>query len=289
MSQDPLQGSSSSSPRGGRYLVVGRGAVVAVAALTAITAGVLTFLAWPIWKFPQKTIQVVERSPSVDPDVLQRRRAEVEGLQKEEARLRKDIKDKRANCANCLQAEEPPTPPQQAERPQLDCDTVCRLRPENRQQLTGNVSVSLAWENLADLDLHLICPGGSKIYYGATTACSGKLNQDVNKNKNGTRQPLENITLTENSPEGQYVVRVVFYNGHDQFTSAKYRVTVNIAGQSQTFEKTISVPLPNRRSSQDVHTFRIPVEGQQSRPPAASFRVTDEQRRQCNCAARAEQ
>jgi hypothetical protein len=84
--------------------------------------------------------------------------------------------------------------------------------------------VSLRWDTEADLDLHLVIPGGSEIWAnkinsynppppgsgGAADAylAGGILDYDSNSNCNIDGRRLENIYWTEPPPSGHYIARV---------------------------------------------------------------------------------
>jgi hypothetical protein len=81
-------------------------------------------------------------------------------------------------------------------------------------QVTGELRISLSWFNFDDLDLHVVCPDGFKIYYPRTnkrhTRSGGNLDVDMNAGSGTTRQGVENIIfpIKENMLEGIYEVRV---------------------------------------------------------------------------------
>ena len=69
----------------------------------------------------------------------------------------------------------------------------------------GEVQVSLAWNNVNDLDLHVICPSGEEISYrNMRSRCQGRLDVDMNVrgNRPWSERPVENTTT--------YRVRVPF-------------------------------------------------------------------------------
>ncbi|MBN1598484.1 MAG: hypothetical protein JW894_09335, partial [Bacteroidales bacterium] len=76
---------------------------------------------------------------------------------------------------------------------------------------TGLLQVSCAWDQLNDVDLHLIEPTGEEIYYDHRISLTGG-NLDIDSNAGCTTDGInnENITYDESSslPVGTYTVRV---------------------------------------------------------------------------------
>ena len=77
-------------------------------------------------------------------------------------------------------------------------------------KVNGYLRCSLAWYNGDDLDIHIIQPRGSEIYYSNRTGASGGV-LDVDMNAGGihSRKPVENV-IWEDEPrmEGMYTVYV---------------------------------------------------------------------------------
>ncbi|WP_353645709.1 hypothetical protein [Mesorhizobium sp. WSM2239] len=69
----------------------------------------------------------------------------------------------------------------------------------------ANLRVSLAWTNYDDLDLHVIEPNGTHIYYGNRL---GKLDVDMNAGGGSSREPVENIVWNDRLQNGRYHVSV---------------------------------------------------------------------------------
>lgn len=68
--------------------------------------------------------------------------------------------------------------------------------------------VSLSWFNTDDLDLHITCPSGERIYYGNRAGRDGgTLDVDMNVH-NTVRDPVENTRWTRPPPAGSYAVSV---------------------------------------------------------------------------------
>ena len=79
----------------------------------------------------------------------------------------------------------------------------------------GDIQVSVVWNTVADVDLHVVGPGGEEIYYGNRSGASGGvLDLDANA-ACGTVSPLfqENIGWQPNTaPSGSYVIRVDYWD-----------------------------------------------------------------------------
>ena len=83
-----------------------------------------------------------------------------------------------------------------AEAP-IDDDMDERLIREGGK--SGAVQVTLSWDDYNDLDLHLFCPDGERIYFNnKTSECGGELDVDMNV-KPVSNNPVENI-VWENIP-----------------------------------------------------------------------------------------
>lgn len=102
--------------------------------------------------------------------------------------------------------------PSQAATPPPPSKITERLQREGAQ--SGELQVSLAWDGPADLDLHVVCPNGEKIYHSLRSGCGGTLDVDMNSQtgKKSTT-PVENVFWPDGkAAEGRYRVVVVLYN-----------------------------------------------------------------------------
>jgi len=107
---------------------------------------------------------------------------------------------------------------------------------------SGSVQISLAWDDYNDLDLHLFCPSGERIYFNnRNSECGGELDVDMNV-KPVSNSPVENVVWTSNPPKGTYKVGVHFYKFHRKRKTkktCKYRVRVCLYGKVQEYSGTI--------------------------------------------------
>ena len=82
---------------------------------------------------------------------------------------------------------------------------------------TGDVQVTLSWDTVADVDLHVIDPSGEEIFYGnRLSASGGELDLDSNAGCGGGDVRNENITWPIGiAPSGTYTVRVDYWSNCD--------------------------------------------------------------------------
>ena len=108
---------------------------------------------------------------------------------------------------------------------------------------TGEVQISLAWDDFNDLDLHLFCPSGERIYFNnKKSACGGELDVDMNV-RPPSEHAVENIVWPESAPLGQYKVGVHFYKHHsrdDTTTVCKFRARIMTHGKIRDYSGSIT-------------------------------------------------
>ena len=117
---------------------------------------------------------------------------------------------------------------------------------------TGDVQISLIWNNYNDLDLHVVCPSGERIFFdNRNSKCGGELDVDMNV-KPASRKPVENIYWPEGkAPRGTYKVYIHHYAKHNKgFRSNKdpteFRLLVDMEGTKKEFKGEISNGEPLR-------------------------------------------
>ena len=120
-------------------------------------------------------------------------------------------------------------------------DIQNRLERESRKN--GEVQVSLAWDDFNDLDLHLFCPSGERIYFNnKKSACGGELDVDMNVRPT-SENAVENIVWIENAPLGQYKVGVHFYKHHSKketLQTCEFRARIIVHGEVRDYSGKIA-------------------------------------------------
>jgi len=107
---------------------------------------------------------------------------------------------------------------------------------------SGDVQLTLMWDNHNDLDLHCIDPSAEHIYFNHKKADSGgELDVDMNVHPPYSSKPVENIYFpTNGAPQGHYQVLVHHYARHDATDPTAYTVGVKANGTVREFKGTIS-------------------------------------------------
>lgn len=108
---------------------------------------------------------------------------------------------------------------------------------------TGDVQVSVSWNEDVDVDLYVVDPSGETVYYGSTTSTSGgELDLDSNPacSIDGIRN--ENVTWpTGEAPSGTYEVRLNLYADCD-IDQTSWVVTVQAIGRTYRWEGVLEAP-----------------------------------------------
>jgi len=120
------------------------------------------------------------------------------------------------------------------EEPEVNMDE----RLEREGGASGEVQISLAWDDYNDLDLHLFCPSGERIYFNnKKSECGGVLDVDMNV-RPVSKTPVENVVWRRDAPLGTYKVGVHFYKHHRKRRTkrnCKFRLRVVTHGQSKEY------------------------------------------------------
>ncbi len=108
---------------------------------------------------------------------------------------------------------------------------------------SGDVQISLSWNNRNDLDLSCVDPLGSRIWFADRSSPSGgRLDVDANSNvDNLTRHPVENIYWPYGrAPRGTYTVYVTYYAQHDTMLPTRWRVQTLVHGELHVYRGTLT-------------------------------------------------
>ncbi len=109
---------------------------------------------------------------------------------------------------------------------------------------SGDVQISLMWDNYNDLDLHVVCPSGERIHGGnKLSQCGGELDVDANVRPD-TKKPVENVVWDDDTAQaGEYQVYVHHYKKHKKRRTkdpTKFKVIVNNIGELLEFDGKLS-------------------------------------------------
>jgi hypothetical protein len=124
---------------------------------------------------------------------------------------------------------------------------------------SGDVQISLMWDNYNDLDLHVVCPSGERIHGGnKISECGGELDVDANVRPE-TKKPVENVVWDDETAQpGEYQVYVHHYKKHKKRRTkdpTKFKVIVNNVGELLEFDGKVSHGDP----IQLVAQFEVPT------------------------------
>jgi uncharacterized protein YfaP (DUF2135 family) len=111
---------------------------------------------------------------------------------------------------------------------------------------SGDVQISLIWDNFNDLDLHVFTPRGENIFFGhRRSRCGGELDIDMNAGLAMTREPVENIYWSKGrAPKGKYRVAVHHFRNHGDPDPTNYELRVVVDGETKVIHGEMSYGNP---------------------------------------------
>jgi hypothetical protein len=244
----PASASARRSPGAAIVAVVG---VLFLAGFCVV--GVLAIVAWQVLKTPEPALakgpKVADKEPPKAPDNAAKDRKAADTPSKKDAAIKTGDGQPPANKDLSVGKNEAKDTANTGTKDQLETQ---RLIPE--KEITdrvrraggkiGKVTVSLAWQNYNDLDLHVTTASGEKIFYGhRRSSCGGQL--DVDQNVSPTTQtPVENIYWPADSPpRGPFKVFVHHYRNHGLpgcKDPTRFVVRVQIDDDVRVFESSVS-------------------------------------------------
>ena len=130
----------------------------------------------------------------------------------------------------------------------------------------GPITVTLAWQTHDDLDLHMITPNESRIYYRNKTAQGGTLDVDMNANDNDLAEgvAVENIFFPD--PEnGHYKIYLRDFYDRTRDATTHWMIKVKVGDAEHVFEGDID----NDNTEQFVFEFDYGGHGTESTLPPA--------------------
>lgn len=122
------------------------------------------------------------------------------------------------------------------------------------QPVTSEPSIGLTWAGPADLDLSLICPDGSQVWFRdkVQASCGAQLEFDENAASEGAPPESRERIVFEDPPEGAYTIRVQLYEGWTTPGDYPFELDINFGGRAETFRGSVS---PERRIWQQEYGF----------------------------------
>ena len=132
-------------------------------------------------------------------------------------------------------------------------------RLERESAKSGDVQISLMWDNRNDIDLHCLAPGKEHIFFGQKNVPSGgELDVDMNARPPYSEKPVENIYWPAGgAPPGHYVIQVHHYEQHDRVGPTPFTVGLKANGRVHEFK---GVARPGE-PAETIHSFDIPPPG----------------------------
>ena len=122
-----------------------------------------------------------------------------------------------------------------------------RVASNNGRYDEVGMRVTLLWDDVDDLDLHVITPDESEINFINRSYNRGVL--DVDKNaKDPVRNPVENI-FWETVPQGTYDVYVVLFSNKSKKAVIDFKLELNIHGKNYIYKSSIRATKTKERVS----------------------------------------
>jgi hypothetical protein len=103
----------------------------------------------------------------------------------------------------------------------------------------GEVTVTLAWQTMDDLDLYIQEPSGDIIYFqDKVSSLGGRLDVDKNAGGDLIQNPIENVFYANMPARGKYAVYVHYYRSNSGSVTVPYSVFLNVGGEQKQLSGT---------------------------------------------------
>ena len=132
---------------------------------------------------------------------------------------------------------------------------------------SGDVRISLMWDDTSDLDVHVVTPSSQRIYYGGKRSnCGGEL--DVDMNAGGcalSTTPVENVYWGHGvAPRGEYSVTVAMYRNRNVLKAeSSYSGEVEVGGVVTSFRGKVG-------EDRKVQVAQFRFDGSEKRKPSTT-------------------
>lgn len=172
------------------------------------------------------------------PDRLVAAEEKGQDLERQVLLLQRELARKQRCPIDVAQAEVVEDPDQEAAQRAFE-----EIREEGGKE--GEVEIILEWQGDADLDLHIICPDGSRVYFQNrnNARCGAILDVDMNSTTRDLSQtPREHVTWPQSPKPGRYQIIVDNFAGRSagRSTPVPYKVYVSRGGEIEVYEGKIA-------------------------------------------------
>ncbi len=116
---------------------------------------------------------------------------------------------------------------------------------------TGDVQVTLSWDNQSDMDLAVTEPNGERVHHGLLLSTTGgRLDVDSNYPCGTNPLGIENVVWATDAPEGSYTVEVGVFDLCGAAGNPNWSLTVRVGGQ---------IVLEEQGNTNNSFTFTVPA------------------------------
>ncbi|MEM7744269.1 MAG: hypothetical protein AAF409_11230 [Pseudomonadota bacterium] len=123
-----------------------------------------------------------------------------------------------------------PEPTPVATEPSPETDDIDRRVQQQGGETDALLRVTLAWDNISDLDLRVNTPSDCAIYHAKREACGGKLDIDQNARADRLATPVENVVFESQPERGSYMVIVKNFEQRASGATA-FKLRIHKGGQ----------------------------------------------------------